>query len=230
MTVTEETIEVELQGGIKIPLPTAQAEAYRAARAKDKSEREDLAKRLGAIEADRKAAEDAKRAAEEKASLEKLSSKEEFQKALANREAEFGTKLGKIATRYRDAALKAAITAHPKVAALPDAEARAAFADLLSLQLSASCKYNIEGNVLEVVGDGGAALLDSEGKVKQADAWIAERLDASPLLRPVASPGSGGDGKTAGGATPAKVRVTNAQVQKGLTPELLKSGNYDIVG
>jgi hypothetical protein len=225
----DDLVEVTFQGGVKAKIPKADAEAYAAARAKDKSEREDLAKRLGSLEADRKAADDAKKAAEESAALAKLTNKEEFQKALAIKETEFSGRLGKLSDAARDRDLRAMIAAHPKVAAMPNGAARDALVALYSTQLKGSCRFNLESNSLEVVGEGGAPIPDSEGKPKRADAWLAETLDVSPLLQAPASPGSGGDGKPAGGPPGALVRVTNADVQKGLAPDLLKSGNYKIV-
>ncbi len=93
---------------------------------------------------------------------------------------------------------------------LGGAELHAHLVDLFHAQLRSSCRFDTEKDSLQVLGDGGAALLNSEGKPKQADAWVSEILDASPLLKPKASPGSGAAGS--GGKTETKPSMAEADL------------------
>lgn len=193
--------------GAKVELPDDQAKAVIAGRDADKAERHKLAERIGAIEAEKQAAEAAQKKAVEDAKLADLTKKGEFDKVLELKEkaandrvAAASVRVSHLADKFRDQAIRSFIAGNPKVAAVADPATRAAMIDLYAAQLKASCRYDIEKDSLQVLGDGGAVALNSEGKPKQADAWVSEILDASPLLKPLPSPGSGagGSGKSEG--------------------------------
>jgi hypothetical protein len=229
--VADELVEVTLQGGLKIKLPPADAEAYAAARSKDKAERETLAKKAGEMEALLKAEADAKTKAEEDAKLAKMTSKGEYDKALELMKKQTDDRLRKFAEQARDKEIQARIANHPSVQAMQSADARKELVDLLSLQLRTGCRFDIDTNTLQVMGDGGAVALDSEGKPKQADAWIVQTLDASSLLKTNATPGTGANGQGKPAAPGGKAKVTLADATGGKVPKaLLESGNYEIVG
>lgn len=189
-------MEVDLFGA-KITLPEDKARAVIAGRDADKEERRKIAEQLGALTAASKEAADKERKALADSELAKLTNKGEFDKALEIERRAAADKVARIAEKFRDQAIRSAVASNAKLASIADPAARAQLADLFSAQLKASCRFDVEKDSLEVVGDGGAVVLNSEGKPKRADAWIGEILDASPLLKPQPSPGSGagGDGK-----------------------------------
>lgn len=205
--------------GAKVELPDDQAKAVIAGRDADKEERRKLAERIGAIEAEKQAAEAAQKKAVEDAKMADLTKKGEFDKVLELKEkaaqeriAAAGARVSQLADKFRDQAIRAYIATNPKVAAVADPATRAAMVDLYVAQLKPSCHFDIEKDSLQVLADGGAVALNSEGKPKQADAWVSEILDASPLLKPPPSPGSGagGSGKSEG----AKPQVAQVDFDK----------------
>lgn len=200
-------VDVELQGGIKIKLPEEQATAYLAARTKDKAERESLAQAAGAAKAEK----DAEAAARAKAEADKeamaLTKAGEFDKARELLTAEHTKRIDGLAGKYRDVHLRSQIAALPSLLKLPDAKAQASLIDDVAAQLRHSCRFDLESDTLQVIGQDGRPALGSDGKPVQVDAYIAQFLEARPYLRqPTQSPGSGAAG--AGGSKSGPV-ITN---------------------
>jgi hypothetical protein len=229
-----EVLEVDLFDGVKVKLPKDEAAKVITARDARKAEMRGLNERLAAIEGEKRAAET--KAAEEKAEAERkaLTSQGQFDKALQAEQKKFAEKEAKVATKFRDAELRRQINGHPKLAAVSDATTRKELADLFFSQLVSSCQYDLGADILRVSGDGGAAPVDADGKPITADAWITNRLDASPLLKPAASPGSGAAGGAKGsqGNHPTITRAQYDAAVKGqddATMEVVRSGKYRLV-
>ncbi len=189
-------------------LPKDQATKLIAARDSEKASRRELETRVGAIEAEKAAADAARVKAEtEKAALEHAK-KGELDKATELLTKSHREREAKIAAQLRDKALKAAVAALPKV--VP-----AAIDDICD-QLRARSRYDFDADAVVVTDAAGQPLMDSEsGKPAQVDtwlaAWIAKRphylLDGSP-----AGTGAGGGGGKGTGRT-----ATAAQVEA-MTP------------
>ncbi|MBA3589674.1 hypothetical protein [Methylibium sp.] len=188
-------VDVELQGGIKIKLPEEQATAYTAARAKDKAERETLAQVAGAAKAEKDAAAAAAAKAESEKQAMELTKKGEFDKARELLTAEHTKRIDSFAGKYRDTHLRAQVAGLPALLKLPDAKAQTALVDDVVAQLRGSCRFDLDSDTLQVIGQDGRPALASDGKPMQADAFIAQFLEARPYLRqPTKTPGSGGAG------------------------------------
>ena len=183
--------------GSSIELPDDVADAMIKARDADKDERRKMAERIGAIEAQAKAAEDKARQEAEAAELAKLTSKGEFEKALAIEREKFAKQHGALSQRLRDQALEAQIARAKGV--LP-----AAVKDIAQ-QLRQGCSYDPEKDQLVFTDAGGRPLLGNDGKPVTADAAIDGYLADRPWFRaPSGAPGSGsapGGGPPAGSAT-----------------------------
>lgn len=196
--------------GLSIEVPEEQAPAFIAARDAEKEDRRKTADRLGALEAEAKSALEKEKKATDAAELEKLKNKGEYDKALEIEKKASSERSAKLAAKFRDAEVRRLIAANPKMQAVEDAPTRSALADLFASQLTSSCRFDTEKELLEVLAPGGAVALNNEGKPKQADAWVSEILDASPLLKPKASPGSGAGGQ--GGKQETKPTATQADL------------------
>jgi len=227
-----EALEVDIDG-LKVSLPKAQAEQLIAKRQAAKEERRQLDIRLGALEAEKRAAEEKAERERQDAERAKLTSKGEYDKALELEKKTHAEKIGKLADKYRDAELRRQILANPKVAEVKDPAARDELVALFISQLKPGCRFNVDAERLEASTDGGVPPVDKDGKALSAEAWIAQRLDASPLLRPAASPGSGAAG---GGNPPAGLKViTRKQYEASVrgeddeTSAIVKAGKYRVV-
>lgn len=177
-------VEVDLPGG-KIKLPKAAAEAVIKARDSFKEENRKTNERLGAIEAEKKNAEDAKRKAEDDKAMSEAAKAGEIDKVKQIA----GQHVARLAERYRDRALEGSIG---KVAGiLPQAVAD------IAAQLRACCKFDVETDTLVVIDAAGRPVSGADGKPLQVDAWINSYLEARPWFREAnKTPGSGATGGT----------------------------------
>jgi len=194
--------EVEL-GPLKLKLPADQAEKAIAWRDEQKKSSRELAERLGTLEAQAKAAEDAKRKADEEAERAKLTSKGQFDEALRLEQEKHRKALGTLATKYRDRALESLVRGIPEV--LPEA-----VEDVVA-RLSHSCVYNLDADTITPMDAAGKPRLGSDGKPLTAEAVVREFLDSKPHFRRASgSPGSGasGGGK---GSPGGPVTMTSAE-------------------
>jgi hypothetical protein len=196
-------IDVDLFGQ-KVSLPEPVAKLVIEARDKDKTERRQIAERLGSLEATARAAEEAQRKAVESAELAKLTSKGDYETALRKAEDGWKSKHHALTARLRDAALSDAIAKVPGV--LPAA------ARDIAAQLASGCTYDADTHQITFVDAAGRPHLGTDGKPATADAVVAAFLTDRPWYRaPTGSPGSG-----AGGAPPAPSgarRITSAEYQ-----------------
>ncbi len=229
--MADDLVEVTLQGGLKVKLSAADAETYAAARTKDKAEREQLAKKSGEMQALLDAEAAAKTKAEEDAKLAKMTSKGEYDQALKLMQEKNDAWKKNHASKSLDRELLLKISSHPSLANIASPEVRQELIDVMMLKLKSSCSYDIEANTLRILGDGGTVALDSENKPLQADAWIAQSLDASSLLKTNATPGTGAVGGGKSAAQGGKAKFSGNDARSGKIPaELMASGNYEIVG
>lgn len=202
-------VEVELQGGVKVKLPEEQAAAYAEARKKDKAEREELAKVAGAAKAEKE--QEAQRRAQieaEKAAIE-AAKNGEIEKAKELLTKQTNEKVGKLAERYRDTHLRSQVASLPGLLKLPDAGAQKALVDDVVAQLRGGCRFDMDSDTLQVIGQDGRPALAADGKPLQVDAWIGSFLEARPYLRqPTTAPGSGAAGS--GGGKGGAASITKA--------------------
>jgi hypothetical protein len=223
----DEPVEVVLQGGVKVKLPKAEADAYAAARTKDKAERDEMARKVGLSDGEKRAAEEKARRAEEDKSAFELAKKGEFDAArdvLTKQAKEAETKakgdVDKLAVRYRDRALEAAIRNSPALLKFEDAAAQQTLVEDIRAQIQGTSRYDLETDALVIVGADGRPVLDEKTqKPVSADAFLAKWLEARPYyLSSKVSPGSGASGKAP--------QVIPQGAIKG-TPADMASGKYD---
>lgn len=199
-TTTADLVEVEFQGGVKGKLPPAEAELYKAARTKDKAEREEMAKTLGGYKAERDAADaKIKKAEAEKAEADAVKAgeiekiREVMTKDHREREAKFHASL--VEDRMRAA-----------VASNPDVVATAV--DDLVAQLKSRATFDPDANALIIKDAAGKPLLDpSTGKPIGADALVKDFLSTRPHYRKNSTPDGTGAAQP---AQPAKGSTLSA--------------------
>lgn len=211
-------LEVDLPGGVKIKLAKDVAEKVIAGRQASKAEVATLNQKLGAIEAEKRAAEearDAEKRAKEHAEAVRTGDVEKARELAAKGANE---KLTKLATKFRDQALESRIRAVDGV--VPEA-----VGDILT-QLKGSCTFNVDTDTLEILDAAGKPVTGDDGKAIGADAYIVKFLETRPHFR-VASqaPGSGAGSK--GGAPATGAKMTGPDFEK-LSPiegaKFLKDG------
>lgn len=193
-----ELVDVDLHG-VSVKLPKVDADKVIAGRQSAKDEQRKLAERLGALEAEKKAVEDAKRKAEEDKALADAAKAGEIDKIKQIGE----QRVARIAERYRDTRLEAAVAKHPAVIAEAAGD--------IAAQLRQSCRFDVDRDMVEVIDAAGKPRVDAEGKPLGVDALIAEYLNARPWFRkPSNTPGSGAAGK--GGSATGAVK-TAAEIE-----------------
>ena len=192
--VTE--IEVDLYGE-KVTLPKERADKIIAGRQASKVEVGELNRRLGALEAEKTAAEQARAKAENDAAHAAAIKAGEIDKAREIAAKGANDKLAKLSSKYRDQALENHLRNI-------DGIVKEAIPDIVA-QLKGSCNFNLDSESLEVMDAAGKPLLGYDGKPVQADAYMAKFLENRPYFRLASqAPGSGsvGAGKsTATGPT-----------------------------
>lgn len=195
-------IEVDLYGE-KVSLPEETAKKLIAKRDEDKQSRRDYDKRIGAIEAEKKAAEEARAKAEaDKLAMEAMNdgqvekAKEILTKAHREREE-------RLAGKYRDKSLAALLGSHPKLI-------KSAIADVTD-QLAVKTKYDPDQDTLVVLDAAGQPLKDDSGKPIPVDTWVNGWLDKRPhYLSDTTPTGSGAKGGKAAGAKEISVSAFEA--------------------
>lgn len=192
---TPELVEVEIQGGVKAQVPADAAAKYREARAKDKAEREQLAQRVGAIEAEKRAAEEAKRKAEEDRQLTEAAKAGEIEKVRAMLQQQREREVRERDEELRDTKLFAELARNPDI--LSDA------AEDIAQQLRLSCLYDPSTRKVVAVDAAGKPRVGQDGKPLGVDALVSEFLSNRPWFRkPAGVQGSGAGGSGQPGTTP----------------------------
>ena len=209
------TVELELPGAVKVTLPAAEAEKYKAARLKDKTEREEMARLLGASKAEREAAERKARQATEDAEAAKAAAAGEYAKVreIAGREKAEEAAKWKAKVLDTEAKALAADLRNAILEKVPGIDAQD-LADSLAL-IRSRARINPETQEREYLDEAGQPL-QVDGKPAGADALVSEFLSKRPKLVPVQIPGGGiPRGKPPVGG-PVRIRyVSSADVAAG---------------
>lgn len=200
----DDSVEVDVPGGVKLKLPKDTAAKVIAGRDADKQARRELEIRVGAIEAEKNAADAARVKAEtEKAALEHTK-KGEFDKATELLTKTHRDREAKIAAQLRDKALRAAVATAKNVA--PTA------IDDICDQLRARSSYDFDADAVVVLDAAGQPLKDDSGKPVQVDAWLGSFLEKRPHFLLDGTPkGTGADGGPK--KTPSAKVITEKQVE-----------------
>jgi hypothetical protein len=204
-----ELAKVTLPGGAVVELPKAAAEAFHAAQQKHNAERDELARKVGAIDAERKAAEE--RAAAEARDKEalKLAKEGELAKARELFTAEANARAARLEAELKGlkqaqatAAIREAITA----AARRLGVAETVIPDMLPLVAPRAAVAD-NGEVTFVDGAGAPSMKD--GKPVGADAYLTDFLAARPHFQPASVPGSTGGTGTGAPVVAGTIRLAD---------------------
>ncbi len=193
-----DTMEVDLPEVGKVVLPKAEAEKVIKARDALKENGRKIGERLGALEAEKKAADDKVKKAEEDRALAEAAKAGELDKVREISE----RKLRAVADKYGNKQLESLIGANKDV--IP-----AAVADIAK-QLASGCRFDLDSESFVIIDAAGKPRVGQDGKPLSVDALIGEFLDARPYLKlPSGSPGSGAAGS---GQRPAGRVITRAEL------------------
>jgi len=193
-------VKVTLPGGVTVEMPKDQAEAFMAARAKEKAEREDLAKRVGAVEAERKKAEDQAAAAAQEKEVLRLAKEGELAKVREILTRESNAKLEALSRRVVDQELSV------QIRRLAPGLVDEAVADIVSL-VRGRAGIDPETAVVRIVGDDGQPLM-RDGQPLGADAYLAEWLAARPHFQTAKVPSG------TGGKPPGNPPISSATIRR----------------
>lgn len=195
-------IEVDLYGE-KVKVSKERADKIIAGRQASKNEVSELTRRLGSLEAEKSAAEQARAKAENDAAHAAAIKAGEIDKAREIAAKGANDKLSKLSSKYRDQALENQLRNL-------DGVVKEAIPDIVA-QLRGSCNFNLDSESLEVMDAAGKPLLGDDGKPLSADAHLAKFLEKRPYYRLASqAPGSGASG--AGKTTAVGATMTAAQI------------------
>jgi hypothetical protein len=191
-TPAPELAKVTLPGGAVVELPKAQAEAFHAAQQKHNAERDELARRIGASEAERKAAEErAAGEAREKEAIklakdgEVAKARELFSVEANARASKLEAELARMRQAQQAATVRDTITATARRLGI----AESVLPDMLPLVTPRAAVAD-NGEVTFV--DAAGAALTKDGKPVGVDTFLADFLAARPHFQPATVPGSTG--------------------------------------
>lgn len=219
----DETMEVDLPGGVKAKLPKAEALKVIAGRDTAKEELRKANERLGALDAEKTAAEQKAAQAERDKAAAEAAKTGDMAKVKELHNAELVAERNKHATKLRDKALQSAIAGNAKI--FP-----AAVADIVE-QLRGRFAYDFDSDSILVCDAAGQPVKDNAGKTQNVDAflepWLAQRphylVDSTPSGSGAAK--GGNPGKSPGKITtaeynsaisdPARSQVVAGQIQRG---------------
>lgn len=208
-----ELVEVELQGGVKVKMGKAEAEVYKTARTKDKTERDEMATKLGAEKAERdNATKKAEKAEQDRQAAEAMKAGEiDKAKELLTRESK--EQMDKVRRSLAKQGLKAAVMSTPGIIA-------SAVDDVVA-QLENRVTFDIDANVLVHFDAAGQPAKDKDsGKFLGADALLKDFLATRPhFMKDGTPPGTGasgpGKGKAQGSITVAEYNAALKDREKG---------------
>ncbi len=187
-----DVLEIELQGGIKVKLPKAEAEKYQAARAKDKQERDAAFQKIGAAEEAQRAADAAKQKAEKDRELAETIKKGEVEEVRKVATRETNEKLSKLAAgMIKDRLSAAATRIFPGLASVD-------YDDIVALN-SSRVRFNTETLALDVVDEAGQPA-QHDGKPLSVDALLESFAKGRDRFKTVKQPA--GDGLLSRGEPP----------------------------
>ncbi len=199
-----EMVDVDLPGGVQIKMVKADADKVIAGRNALKNEARDAHEQLGRIKAEKDASETARVKAETQAQAAEAMKKGEVEKATELLTKTHREREAKIVANLRDKAIRAAVTAQPKIV-------QGAIDDIAD-QLKGRSRYDIDADAVVVLDEAGQPLKDETGKLVRVDAWLPEWLAKRPHYTLDSTPkGTGADGSGRKPAIGAKT-ITEKQV------------------
>jgi len=217
-----ELAKVTLPGGVIIELPKDQAEAFMAARTKEKGEREELARKAGAAEAERKAASDQAAAAAQEKEVIRLAKDGEIAKVREMLTADSNTRLAALSRQVIDQAIEGA--ARRLSPGLADADV----ADMVALN-RARAGVDPDTGKVRMLGDDGQPIM-RDGHALGADAFLAEWLATRPRFQTAKLPGQGGGKPGDGGNTqPGTITRSQAAHPTPAQAEAMRQGKLVVV-
>lgn len=216
-----EMAKITLPGGIVVDMPKAQAEAFMAARTKEKAEREELARKVGAVEAERKKAEDQAAAAAQEKEVLRLAKEGELAKVreILTRESE--ARLARLSARVVDQELAG------NIRRLAPGLADQAVADTVAL-VRARAGIDPETGTIRMIGEDGQPLM-RDGQPVGADAYLAEWLAARPHFQVAKVPAGTGGKPAPTSGTPGTIRRADLANLTATQAEALRTGRLKVV-
>jgi len=191
--------KITLPGGITVDVPKAQAELFHAAQQKHNLERDELARKVGAAEADRKAADDRTAAETRDKEAMRLAKDGEIAKAREILTAEANGRLAKVGERLKRQELEAATRR-----LVPGIES-STVNDIVSL-VSSRAAFNADNGEVTFTDAAGVVIV-KDGKTVGADAFLTDYLSTRKHFQPARVPGStGGSGAGDPPAPPGTIR------------------------
>ena len=204
-TPPADPVEVEIPGGIKVKLAPADAEAYKAATKKHRDHADELARTVGAVRAEKEAAEKKARDESEAAQALKLAKEGEMGKLKELMTKEANERLTRVGSTIITSEIRAAIASQ-----LPGVDAKKL--DRMVSLIAPRARFNAEKVAGEYLDEAGQ-LLQIDGKPAGADALVSDFLHALDL-KPVTVPA----GMPPTQQTSAHGKVMTAQAYEALQP------------
>jgi len=215
-----ETAKVTLPGGVVIELPKADAEKVILANQKANEERESLARKVGAAEAERKSAEEKARAEGLEKEAIKLAKDGEVAKAREILTRESNERVSRLSMKLRDQEIDSTI--RRLAPGLDDA----AVSDMRTL-IASRAAFDAESGRTVILDEGGKPL-QKDGQTVDAQAYLPGWLAARPHFQTAKTPtGNGGGG---GGVTTAgTIRVADLPNLTQAQAEAMRQGKLKVV-
>ncbi len=186
-----DTIEVDIDG-LKLTLPKDQGEALIAKRQATKDESRKLGERLGALEAEKRTAEEAAAAAKRERDAAEALKAGDIKKLEQLHTEKLTAERTRTATRLRDKGLAAVVAKTPKLAPT-------AIEDVVE-QLKARTQYDFESDSVIVLDAAGQPQKDDSGKPMTLDSFMGSWLEKRPHYLLDSTPS--GSGATSTGTPP----------------------------
>lgn len=210
-----DTIDVDIDG-LKITLPKDQGEALIAKRQATKEEARKLGERLGALEAEKRTAEEAAAAAKRAQEAAEALKAGDIQRLEKIHTEKLTTERTRLSAKLRDKALAASVAKAPKL--VPTA------VDDVVDQLRARTAYDFDSDSVIVLDAAGQPQKDDSGKPVTLDSFLGSWLEKRPhFLLDSTPPGSGATG---GGKPPV---TAGGQINRADYDAAVKAGRSDIV-
>lgn len=218
---TSETAKVTLPGGVIVELPKADAEKILAAQTKANEEREGLARKVGAAEAERAAAALAAAKANEEKEALRLVKDGEITKAKEILSREANERLAKVGARLRDESLAAEIRRQA-----PNLD-QSAVADMVALVKDRAAFDADTGTVAPLGADGKPATKD--GKPLGLDSFLADWLSTRPHFQAARVPHASGGSADANGGAMGTIRRADLATMTRAQADAMTAGKLRVV-
>jgi hypothetical protein len=201
-----ETMEVDLEDGVKVTVPKEQGAKIIAGRDARKAKMREQETKLGAIQAEKDAAEAKVRRAEEDRQAAEATKKGETDKAREILNKAHSEKLVKLAGQMAADKVKALVASYPKI--LPS------IIDDATELLRGRVRYDVDAGSFIVLNEAGAPLTDDTGAQVGADAFIKSWLEKRPHFLRDATPSGSGAAKGGTTGTADAATITRAEYEE----------------